>query len=344
MVRTGLARTLVATLILVGMSSISTNTVFAGSEKTLNWDGKGSQNGMPTNIVCNTNADPYLVFILAGTGILSPVISTNTGISKELMTKMKSGSNSSSFKYTYTSTSYINIESLQVTATYQSQSTQPTLTLGYGCLGPSDLVGYWDFNNSSNIGAPTIKGIQLLTQGDAQYTSEGKRSGGLLLDGSGDFLKPDSATLFPELPTGNSAYTIAAWIKPNQIVNSNFNGIVGWGNYGFSLTCNALRLAGSALLNYWWGNDVSGGTVTAGNFHHVAATYDGSTRVLYVDGLEVSRNTPNSSNNSIFANFAIGFTAPSYSEYFQGVIDDVAIYKKALTSSEIISLSLIGPS
>ena len=65
----------------------------------------------------------------------------------------------------------------------------------------------------------------------------------------------DSITLANEnnIPSGNSPYTIEAWIKPTS---ATFDGIAGWGNYGSPNQVNAFRCTGStSMTNYWWGND-----------------------------------------------------------------------------------------
>jgi len=152
---------------------------------------------------------------------------------------------------------------------------------------------------------------------------------GTALDFNGEI---DQVTGNPaELPIGNSAYTIEAWIKPD-VMNS--GGIVGWGNYGNLNQVNALRLYSGGVHHYWWNNDLTAevGDLTDG-WHHVAATYDGTVRKIYVDGVVRAAANAVGHNVTTTANFAIGRTYGS--EYFDGQIDEVRIWNIARTDTQI---------
>lgn len=96
----------------------------------------------------------------------------------------------------------------------------------------------------------------------------------------------DHLTAAPvQLPTGNSSYTSEAWIK-TTVMNSGPS--VSWGNFGVNNQVHALRLTPRGRVNYWWGNDLTATTANlAGAWHHVAATFNGLTRRIYVDGVSI---------------------------------------------------------
>jgi hypothetical protein len=75
--------------------------------------------------------------------------------------------------------------------------------------------------------------------------------------------------------------------------------------------------------------------VDAGNaFHHLVASYDGSLIKLYIDGFEVA-SVPSTSPLPIStANLDLG-TAPGGGSFFEGWIDEVAIYASALDAARI---------
>jgi hypothetical protein len=80
---------------------------------------------------------------------------------------------------------------------------------------------------------------------------------------------------------------------------------------------------------------------TSTMFHHVVATFNGSTCRLFLDGIQVdtgscTRSIPNST-----ASLTIG-TEPGTGGNFQGVIDEVAIYDRALDVSRILAHFDIG--
>ncbi len=214
-------------------------------------------------------------------------------------------------------------------------------------IAQAALVGYWDFNNPSQLGYNQITTEVLTAAGDAQYTASGRFGGGLLLDGNGDYLYHDPLSSAPTgTPTGNSSYTISAWIKPIAVGGSNREGIVGWGNFGTTRQVNAFRTGDGAshLTNYWWGADLANVATSPvnlydGNWHHVVATYNGKVRSIWVDGVLKAQDSPGV-NNAQAMNFFIGKTVGT--EYFKGTMDDVAIYNGALTGNQIQALAAGG--
>jgi hypothetical protein len=167
---------------------------------------------------------------------------------------------------------------------------------------------------------------------DNSWVESRKRA--LDFDGINDFVAIPTNT---QLSSTNSAYTLEAWIKPDT---TGALGIIGWGNWGSTNQSNALRLTGSdQLVNYWWGNDltVTSGNLADGRWHHVAATFDGTVRRIFVDGVQKGFDTPTGLNvASTISNARIGFT--NNGEYFDGAIDDVGIWNRALTQQEITNL------
>lgn len=151
----------------------------------------------------------------------------------------------------------------------------------------------------------------------------------LSFDGSNDYVSLSSST---PVPIGNSHYTIEAWIKPNAM---GAYGIIGWGPWGTNNQVNALRLYNSGILNYWWGNDIGYGTSSlAGAWHHIAATFDGTYRRLYLDGALVATDQPGTGHAVPSAsNLCIGRT--NNNEYFNGLIDEVRVWSRALCQAEL---------
>ena len=172
---------------------------------------------------------------------------------------------------------------------------------------------------------------------DSSWVESRKRA--LDFDGINDFVAIPTNT---QLPSTNSAYTLEAWIKPDT---TGALGIIGWGNWGASNQSNALRLTGSdQLVNYWWGNDlrVTAGNLADGRWHHVAATFDGTVRRIFVDGVQKGFDTPTGLNvASTISNARIGST--NNGEYFDGAIDDVGIWNRALSQAEITARQTTPP-
>jgi hypothetical protein len=155
----------------------------------------------------------------------------------------------------------------------------------------------------------------------------------LAFDGSDDYVSLPTST---PVPVGNSTYTIEAWIKPTSM---GVYGIVGWGTYGTTNQVNALRLSPTGIINYWWGADLVVNTPDlSGQWHHVAATFDGTTRTIYLDGVAKGSDTPGAHTVPNANNLRIGSTNSANGgngEYFPGSIDEVRIYNVGLTQAQV---------
>jgi len=204
---------------------------------------------------------------------------------------------------------------------------------------PSGTVAFYKFNNPGALGADSSTNANTLVaaSGLPVYTNSGKYGGALYLDGASTMNK---GGVFPAgIPTGASPYTIALWEKDN---GSGANGgFVGWGNNVY-YQCNSFRFNGNnGLLNYWYGDSwaVTGLTTNPkdGSWHHLAVTWNGTSRTMYVDGKPVSTLT-SSGPNVQAANFTVGRTTYPADPNFKGWIDDLLIANRALSSNEVVNL------
>jgi len=81
-----------------------------------------------------------------------------------------------------------------------------------------------------------------------------------------------------------------------------------------------------------------------GQWYHTAVTYDGSDVKIYVNGTLETTNTVASSWGSSSIRLSIGARAPpsAISEFFNDLIDEVAIFNRALSPEEISDLYDLG--
>ena len=154
-----------------------------------------------------------------------------------------------------------------------------------------------------------------------------------LFDGVNDYATvPDSNSL--DLPT---AATLEAWVKRStsgvwQVVASKpGNGQSKFENYAIwiNTTNNLVAFFGDGV-NFVRVN----GPVIDTNWHYVAATYDNATARIYVDGalFASATSTVQMATNALPLN--IGRTS-SNTNFFGGMLDDVAIYGTALSAGRI---------
>jgi hypothetical protein len=144
---------------------------------------------------------------------------------------------------------------------------------------------------------------------------------------------PDS----PSLDTFISSITIEAWIKVNQFNRfPDWNGIVTKGNSSWRLA----RYGNSSVIGFSTtglsNGDLAGNkNINDGQWHHVAAVYDGTNKYIYVDGV-LDASAPATgmlAQNSYPVCLGENVEAPGH--LWNGLIDEVSIYNCALSASEI---------
>ena len=222
---------------------------------------------------------------------------------------------------------------------------------------PTSLISYWeleeasgtrvDSHGSNDLSDNNTVGQMTGKQGDAadfekansEYLSisDASQSG---LDISGDF-------------------SIALWYKPESTPSGANNNLVAkWRNSGASQRAYALahRESGGeslaiAVSNNGSSNDfkVYSQTLTNGTWYHIVATYDASASQyrMYVDGSEHGSSPQTGSITSVHNStddFAIGAdnVAAGAFNHIDGAIDEVGIWSKVLTSSEVSDLYSSG--
>jgi hypothetical protein len=199
-------------------------------------------------------------------------------------------------------------------------------------------VGHWKFDEGSGTSVTDSSGNANTGTwyGGGNHWVPGKfgKAGGF--NGSNDWVTPASYT---GVPTGNQSYTMSAWVNVTSLPNAVNRVIVGCGRYGFTNQDNALKLTYEGgqykIYNYWWGNDLSANISNpSGSWHHIAATYDGVTRRIFLDGVQKSSDSPSAHNVQNVSYFRIGNDGGGGS-VFSGSIDDVKIYNYARSADQI---------
>ncbi|MGD9714826.1 MAG: LamG-like jellyroll fold domain-containing protein, partial [Thermomicrobiales bacterium] len=222
------------------------------------------------------------------------------------------------------------------------------------------LVGYWKldetsgtraadssgYGNSGSLVGPTISS----TVAPVNFTN----GRALSFDGSDDYVVlADSASLKP-----TTAITIATWVKPSTGSLNTLREIYRYDNLSGTQSTRH-------LFSFQNAGNCSGGGGTAGciafgistgasyaeldvnissanwenAWNYVVATYDGTTKRIYQNGVEIGNTGATGSiGQPSSATPNIG-RSPTATEYFSGLIDDVRIYNRALSPGEIAALA-----
>ncbi|MCM8541790.1 MAG: FecR domain-containing protein [Lentisphaeraceae bacterium] len=130
--------------------------------------------------------------------------------------------------------------------------------------------------------------------------------------------------------------TIFAWVKSLKFKNSQetliSKGDSSWRLARYKMT-NGIEMAGTGLNPSSW--TIGNRKVDDGKWHLVTGVYDGQKISLYIDGrLDSSTQASGKLNTNDF-NVSIGFNSAYNERYFNGWIDELGIFKRALSQTEI---------
>lgn len=194
------------------------------------------------------------------------------------------------------------------------------------------LVAAYGFDEGSGMTVTDFSGIQNDgTINGASWTASGQFGGALQFDGVNDTVSvPDDDSL--DLTTG---MTIEAWIYPTATSGTR-DVLIKEGSVDL-YNLYARNGGGSPESNVFVGgvNRVAVGAPLAVNtWVHLAGTYDGTTLRLFVNGAEAATQVVGGAIATSSGALRIGGNA-LWGEYFQGRIDEVRVYNRALSASEI---------
>jgi hypothetical protein len=187
------------------------------------------------------------------------------------------------------------------------------------------LVSHYKFDGDANDSVGGNDGTEV---GGPTYTA-GLHNQAINLDGNDDYVDCGNDSSF-EI---TSSITLSALIKGT--FNSAWDPIIAKG-FDWMLS----RGTGDEAIFFCIGVDSLSGTTNINDdqWHHVAAVYNGSKMDLYVDGqLDVSK----SASGSLYVSTTNVYIGGSPSQSFNGLIDDVLIYSRALSEEEIQELACL---
>lgn len=157
-------------------------------------------------------------------------------------------------------------------------------------------------------------------------------------------------SVWPFLP--RAIVTSRAALERKAQPNTNGACLVWWGNTNGSVYGGAFDILNNAPLfgvgPYSWqgggeggGNGVDSGVAVDTNWHYVVVVYDGTTMSIWLDG--TNRGADSTSINTPLCSLLIGASEDgdngAYQEFFAGIISDVRIYNRALSTQEITALN-----
>ena len=209
----------------------------------------------------------------------------------------------------------------------------------YGQVDAGSVVAFWLFDEASGNVATDNSGNGY----DADLVEnpvwvDGKFGNAIEFQGESYLEIRDSAQ---NLSFGGSdPFTITAWVK-----NQGGGTIIGKFNGGI-IGAYTVTISGGGIVSFHREVDpwsFSGSmALPADDFGHVAVTYDGAEMKIYVNGEFDSSQERGPQNTDTVTPVLIGarFTSDAPSEFFNGVLDEVALFDVALTDEQIRNVML----
>ena len=224
----------------------------------------------------------------------------------------------------------------------------------------SNLVGWWKFDETSGTSAADSSGTGntgTLTNAPA-WTTGGMNNGALTFNGNNQYVSaPDAASLKP------ASVTVSAWVKPNDLstyttcggatqsyIVFKRNSQTGWFE-GYNLFASP---DGSVVFKT---HDAGGGggntgiaasgagALPLGQWTHIVGTFSQPDMKLYLNGALVASSTYNFPLDYGTRPLFIGRSGECggsgegiWDGYFNGTIDDVRVYNRALSAADIMTL------
>jgi len=158
-----------------------------------------------------------------------------------------------------------------------------------------------------------------------------------LFDGSNDYVDAGSS-----VDLANQSFTLSAWAKRNS--TGSYDMVIGQGS---GSTNHGLQFGfrdNNRFTCAFWGNDLDTSAYHDTNWHQWTCTYDTTSgkRTIFRDEVPVAQDYP-SAHYQGSGDLTIG-RFPNRSGFeFNGLLDDVRVYRKALSVNEVSLLYLAAP-
>ncbi len=204
----------------------------------------------------------------------------------------------------------------------------------------SGLKSWWRLNEGSGTTASDSSGYARTGTVSGAAWATGKEGNALQFDGVNDGVVAGTAAAL----SGTGDFTLGAWVKVNAasplgtVIQQREPGGSGYiGEYSLNVNADgtvSFFIYGSGGYQV---NLTTTTTVNNGQWHYLTALRSGTTGSVYIDGVQAATATGTVQSLNTLA-VAIGYDYRDSNKYFTGLIDDLRIYSRALSGSEVMSI------
>lgn len=214
-----------------------------------------------------------------------------------------------------------------------------TLTIAKSQIDTTGLFGVYNFNTGTQMDGIEPRAIGSFNNATFVADRFSNPAAALSFSGTASYLDLG----IPNKANVTTGLTISAWIKLNNVsgqkaIVSKWQGSMNNDQYILMVDGNKLRFA--IGRQGFSANGILGNTILLANtWYHVSATWNTSgEHTIYVNGVQdVSSTLSNftSINSTSNIMLTIGAETSSASRYFNGTIDEVLMYNRSLSATEI---------
>ena len=224
------------------------------------------------------------------------------------------------------------------TTTTVAPAPPPASGSGYaGAVAADGPVSYWRLGETSGATAADSVGSNAgayrngVTQGAASLLTSDTSNKAAALDGVNDSVSVASTAALSPATT----VTVEAWIRPTaKPAAGSFASVVAKTD-SYALQLNGPQLEFTTVQGTTRRRvQAPASAIVAGQAYHVVGIYDGTTQRLFVNGAQVASGAFSGAMNVNTKAVVVG-SWDGASEFVAGSVDDVAVYAKALSASQV---------
>ena len=219
-----------------------------------------------------------------------------------------------------------------------TDTTKPTLKTG--------LVGHWTFDGkdtSASVAYDKSGRGNNGTRNGGTTLKSGKIGQGMKFDGSSGIITINNSVF----DSFADKIVVSSWVKFNSLpANGDVQTILGKDGYASNKGYNLQVYYDGSNYKIYFSidatNNINNYPLVAGRWYHFMGVYDGANITTYVDGVPLGTVTTKTGNITAAGNGLVYIAKRDDGYYFNGTLDDVRVYNRALSVAEIQQLYRMG--
>jgi Concanavalin A-like lectin/glucanases superfamily/Secretion system C-terminal sorting domain len=213
------------------------------------------------------------------------------------------------------------------------------MQVGFSQIPEEGLVGYYKLDDGTYVDS-SPSGVDL----------EEVEIGGFLLPSNDRFEEPNKALKFinqylnmdsnPNVFDfdSDSMMSLCVWLKIDQTVIDWTAVLDNWAGFGIGGYYLGITPSQQIRWNVNAEPVIDSDPVPTGQWMHLAATYDGNTAYLYIDGNLVGQSALGVPLNPSPYSFTAGTQADLPNNIFPGIMDEILVYNRPLSNQEVLDI------